>query len=1088
MDNHGLTEQDLIFRLGSSSQDQQGGTPPSENQSARPGQGQPASNPEFGNAGTSGIVGGEGNLGDVLRFLETSRRETQENQNRFLETILTRLVPRGARQPDVGVSLKDFLETQPPTFSKAVDPIEADDWLLKIERNLETVGCSDEEKVRYASHQLGGPAANWWENFTYNRANNHPITWDEFKENFRRTHVPKGKMDIKKREFRQLTQGSKKITDYMDQFNDLSRYAPDDVDTEAKKVERFMEGLHLFLKMHLSVHGITLFQDLVNRAIILENEHANLSEERRKKARVDPRPMGQHSRPMMQGRERFHMLPPRPNFPNQQMFSPRCGKCGKGHATRDCMTGTGACFKCGKPGHHKINCTNPPMQTGPRGQQFQVQRPPAGRGQGGPMNMAARGAGRGGPMGGQPRLNYVAAEQLGQATDVVIGKLLIPPSVGTVLFDSGATHSFISQDFVNKNGLLCAKLGVAVGVNSPGGKITVKEMRRNQPIIIHNTKFSADLHVIELSGLEIILGMDWLAANGVLVDCELKSVSIRKSDGSRLKYFGSRTKAKDPIVMAASQRKIEVKDILVVQEFPDVFPDELPGMPPDRELEFGIDLIPGTAAIAKRPYKMSPADLVELKKQLDELKAKGFIRESISPWGAPVLFAWKKDGGLRLCTDYRDLNKATIKNKYPLPRINDLFDQLKGACVFSKIDLRSGYHQIKMKEEDIEKTAFVSRYGHHEYTVVPFGLTNAPAMFMNLMNKLFMEYLDKFVVVFIDDILIYSRSKEEHAEHLRIVLKTLRENQLYAKFNKCEFWLDQVAFLGHIVSGRGIEVDPSKIETVVSWKQPTNASEIRSFLGFAGYYRRFIKGFSQITAPLTKLLRKETKFTWTEACERSFQELKNRLTTAPVLALPESGQDYVVYCDASKSGLGCVLMQNDRVVAYASRQLKTHEVNYPTHDLELGAVVFALKIWRHYLYGSKCTLYSDHKSLKYIFTQKELNMRQRRWLELIKDYDLTINYHPGKANVVADALSRKTHCNHISLEEYDKNLLQDLAKMEIEFSEATSTANIASMTFHPTLFDQIKEKQASDAFIKEEIRRIQARQPSQFRMDKEGVL
>ena len=216
---------------------------------------------------------------------------------------------------------------------------------------------------------------------------------------------------------------------------------------------------------------------------------------------------------------------------------------------------------------------------------------------------------------------------------------------------------------------------------------------------------------------------------------------------------------------------------------------------------------------------------------MDDLKQKGFIRESVSPWGAPILFSEKKDGGLMLCTDYRDLNNVTIKNKYPPPLIDDLFDQLRNAYVFSKLDLRSGYHQLKVRAEDIEKTTFVSRYGHYEYTVVPYGLTNAPGVFMNLMNKLFMKYLDKFVVVFIDDILIFSKSKEEHAEHLRIVLQILRENQLYAKFNKCEFWLDQVAFLGHIVSGRGVEVDPSKIESVMSWSRPTSPTEIRSFLG-----------------------------------------------------------------------------------------------------------------------------------------------------------------------------------------------------------------------------------------------------------------
>jgi hypothetical protein len=403
---------------------------------------------------------------------------------------------------------------------------------------------------------------------------------------------------------------------------------------------------------------------------------------------------------------------------------------------------------------------------------------------------------------------------------------------------------------------------------------------------------------------------------------------------------------------------------------------------------------------------MSSDELDELKKQLKKLLEQGFVRPGASPWGSPVLFMEKKDDTKRMCIDYRTLNSMTIKNKYPLSRIKDLLDRLKKAKFFSKIDLRSGYHQMKIREQDIPKTAFTTRYGLYEFVVVPLGLTNAPAYFMNLMNKVFMEELDRFVVVFIDDILIYSETAEEHEEHLRIVLERLRQQKLYAKFNKCEFWMEKVAFLGHVLSAEGMAVDPSKVESVTKWEQPLNVTDIRSFLGMAGYYRRFIENFSNIANLMTELLKNNTKFEWLEACEKSFQELKKRLTTAPVLTLPDIKKDFVVYCDASKQGLGCVLMQEGKVVAYASRQLKKHEENYPTHDLELAAVVHALKIWRHYLMGNKCELFTDHKSLKYFFTQTELNMRQRRWLELIKDYDIEINYHLGKANVVADALSR----------------------------------------------------------------------------------
>jgi hypothetical protein len=311
----------------------------------------------------------------------------------------------------------------------------------------------------------------------------------------------------------------------------------------------------------------------------------------------------------------------------------------------------------------------------------------------------------------------------------------------------------------------------------------------------------------------------------------------------------------------------------------------------------------------------------------------------------------KKDGTQQMCVDYRSLNEVTIKNKYPLPRIEDLFDQMKGASVFSKIDLRSGYHQLKIRESDIPKTIFRTRYGLYEYTVMSFGLTNAPTYFMYLMNKVFMEYLDKFIIVFIDDILIFSKMMEEHEEHLRLILEKLRSNQLYAKFSKCEFWLTEVTFLGHVIFAGGVSVDPSKVKDVLNWMPPTTASEIRSFLGLVGYYHRFIKDFSKIAKPMTKLLEKNNAFEWTIECQASFEELRKRLTSAPVLVLPDQTKKFDIYCDTSRQGLGCVLMQEGQVLRYASRQLRKHEENYPTHDLELAAVVHDLKIWRHYLIG-----------------------------------------------------------------------------------------------------------------------------------------
>ncbi|KAL0536507.1 hypothetical protein IC582_025456 [Cucumis melo] len=368
-----------------------------------------------------------------------------------------------------------------------------------------------------------------------------------------------------------------------------------------------------------------------------------------------------------------------------------------------------------------------------------------------------------------------------------------------------------------------------------------------------------------------------------------------------------------------------------------------------------------------------------------------------------------------------------------------------------------------------------------------FGLTNAPAAFMDLMNRVFKDFLDSFVIVFIDDILIYSKTEAEHEEHLHQVLETLRANKLYAKFSKCEFWLRKVTFLGHVVSSEGVSVDPAKIEAVTNWTRPSTVSEIRSFLGLAGYYRRFVEDFSRIASPLTQLTRKGTPFVWSPACERSFQELKQKLVTAPVLTVPDGSGNFVIYSDASKKGLGCVLMQQGKVVAYASRQLKIHEQNYPTHDLELAAVVFALKIWRHYLYGEKIQIYTDHKSLKYFFTQKELNMRQRRWLELVKDYDCEILYHPGKANVVADALSRKV-AHSAALITKQTPLLRDFERAEIAVAVGEVTAQLAQLTVQPTLRQKIIAAQLNDPYLAEKRRVVETEQGEDFSISSDDGL
>src|SRR6266403_5338385 len=353
----------------------------------------------------------------------------------------------------------------------------------------------------------------------------------------------------------------------------------------------------------------------------------------------------------------------------------------------------------------------------------------------------------------------------------------------------------------------------------------------------------------------------------------------------------------------------------------------------------------------------------------------------------------------------------TIKNKYPLPRIDELMDRLLGAKCFSKIDLRSGYHQVRIAAEDVHKTAFSTRYGHYEFLVMPFGLTNAPATFMNLMQSVFSKYLDEFVIIFLDDILVYSKSFDEHLKHLECVLQTLRQHKLYAKISKCEFSKNELSFLGHVINSDGIKMEPSKVDAVVKWPQPKNIHDIRAFLGLAGYYRRFVKDFSKLASPLTNLLHKDIPLKWTKKQEAAFTELKQAVSTAPVLIVPDPNQPYVVVTDASGFAIGAALCQDhgngQQPCAYISRKMNNHEVNYPVHEQELLAIIHALREWRHYLHGSQFTVVTDHRSLQYLQTQPHLSARQVRWSEFLQQFDFVVTYQAGKENHVADALSRR---------------------------------------------------------------------------------
>ncbi|GKA79751.1 putative reverse transcriptase domain-containing protein [Tanacetum coccineum] len=468
--------------------------------------------------------------------------------------------------------------------------------------------------------------------------------------------------------------------------------------------------------------------------------------------------------------------------------------------------------------------------------------------------------------------------------NIVTGTFTLNNNFATILFDSGADYSFVSTTFIPLLGLEPSELGFKYEIEIASGQLVeIDKVIKGCKLEIEGHVFDINLIPFGHGSFDVIIGMDWLSNYKAEIICHEKVVRIPLPDGKVLRVLGERPEEKARFLMGVKKQE----EIVVVRDFPKVFLDDLSGLPPIREIEFRIELTPGATPVAKSPYRLAPSELEELSGQLKELQDKGFIRPSSSPWGAPVLFVKKKDGSFRMCIDYRELNKLTVKNRYPLPRIDDLFDQLQGSQFFSKIDLRSGYHQLRVHEDDIPKTAFRTRYGHFEFTVMPFGLTNAPTIFMDLMNRVCRPYLDKFMIVFIDDI-YYFKTSREHVEHV-------------------------VRFLGLVIKGNGLFVDPSKIEAIKNWKALRTPTVVRSFLGLVGYYHRFIENFYKI-------------------------------------ALLDGWEDFVVYCDASRIGLGCVLMQRGKVIAYACRQLKIHKENYTTYDLELGVVMFALKIWRHYLY------------------------------------------------------------------------------------------------------------------------------------------
>eukprot|EP00253_Pinus_taeda_P028520 PITA_28520 len=670
----------------------------------------------------------------------------------------------------------EFRNIKPPHFDGEQEEA-AEAWLINMNKYFHLYEYDHNLKARLAIFQLQGKATLWWEEVKIVKGvTEQNITWDNFQRFFKERYLTERFYDEKAREFRDLRLGQQTMDEFITRFTSLLRYVPY-IREEKAKVQRFVSSLPLYMRERIEFDNPKSMDEVIRKARICYQQGKQKGETANRK------------------------WSEKKNFKTagniKENRSNGIKGTGKGINNRF-ATKTTPKFRSAnesKASEQKIRLDNegtagPPVQCWGCGGPHYIKNCPQRKG----------------------------TEQLSQiheaSTVGEVGRSI--PRINAALEDRQAEYQPTMVEFEVQLAT-GAKRRVIAKINDCSFTIA------DQPI-------TANLNILPLGSYDILIGMDWLEKHWSLVDCKTKIIYYRDQQGNSKEMQGIKRQVQVRPITAnqlvkcvrkgcqvytiqvgyanSKDKTASSNNIPVIQEFTDVFPEEIPGLPPRRNIDFTIELVPGAAPVSRAPYRMSVLEFTELKMQLQELLEKNYIHPSVSPWGAPVLFVKKKDGTLRMCIDYKQLNKLTIKNKYPLPRIDELFDQVKGATVFSKIDLRSGYHQIRIKDEDIAKTTFRTRYGHYEFVVLPFGLTNAPATFMCIMNGIFNPYLDQFVLIFIDDILIYSRTIEEHHEHLRIVLQTLREHQLYAKFSKCDFFKEEIQYLGHVITKDGIAVDP----------------------------------------------------------------------------------------------------------------------------------------------------------------------------------------------------------------------------------------------------------------------------------------
>ncbi|CAL8119850.1 unnamed protein product [Prunus armeniaca] len=930
------------------------------------------------------------------------------------------------------------------------------DWLVEVERFFDIMEVPEHKMVKMVAFRLKATAAVWWDqlqNLRQRQGKQRVRTWRKMKSLMMERFLPTDYEQILYRMYLGCAQGTRSISEYTEEFMRLAE-RNHLTETDNQKVARYNNGLKISIQEKIGMQNIWTLQEAINMALkaeLLEKEKrqpnfrrntteaseytAGASSGSGDKGKAQQQNLGGSTKPATVGQNK--------NFNEGSSRNYNRGQPRNQSQNPYAKPMTDICYRCQKPGHRSNVCPERKQANFIEEADEDEENDEVGKDDYVGAEFAVE--------EGMEKITLVlqrvllAPKEEGQRHSIFRSLCSIKNKVCDVIVDNGSCENFVSKKLVEYLQLSTEPhvSPYSLGWVKKGPSVRVAETCRGPLSIGKHYRDEILCDVIDMDACHILLGRPWQfdvdatfkgRDNVILFSWNNRKIAMattqpakqsvepKTRSSSFLTLIHSEQELNETIKEAECFCPLVLKGLLkigggegdipqdvqqILNQFQELLSENLPNeLPLMRDIQHRIDLVPGASLPNLPHYRMSPKENDILREQIEELLRKGFIRESLSPCAVPVLLVPKKDKTWRMCVDSRAINKITVKYRFPIPRLEDMLDVLGGSRVFSKIDLRSGYHQIRIRPGDEWKTAFKSKDGLFEWLVMPFGLSNAPSTFMRLMNQVLRPFIGSFVVVYFDDILIYSTTKEEHLVHLRQVLDVLRENKLYVNLKKCTFCTNNLLFLGFVVGENGIQVDDEKIKAILDWPAPKTVSEVRSFHGLATFYRRFVKHFSTVAAPITECLKKG-RFSWGEEQERSFAEIKEKLCTAPVLALPNFEKVFEVECDASGVGVGAVLSQDKRPIAFFSEKLSDARQKWSTYDQEFYAVVRALKQWEHYLIQKEFFLFTDHQALKYINSQKNIDKMHARWMTFLQKFSFVIKHTFGKTNRVANALSRR---------------------------------------------------------------------------------